>query len=93
MADAEAVSRIEEEHEAIDEVMEDLLIFPSEDILRRALKIIESHFASEETFMKQCKFGEEDLDSQIEDQQRILSMARTALKGGSMTAASCCTSS
>ena len=41
------VSRIEDEQEAIEERMGDLLIFPSEDVLRKSLPLIESHFANE----------------------------------------------
>ena len=41
------VSQIEDEQEAIEERMEDLLIFPSEDVLRKSLPLIESHFANE----------------------------------------------
>merc|ERR1712151_323657 len=75
------LSRLEEEHEKIEEAMEDLMIFPSKKIFQRSLKIIQSLFTVEGAVMKQCYLTEEEYGSQIQDQERIMAMARKALEG------------
>eukprot|EP00586_Coscinodiscus_wailesii_P015805 CAMPEP_0172500836 /NCGR_PEP_ID=MMETSP1066-20121228/143681_1 /TAXON_ID=671091 /ORGANISM="Coscinodiscus wailesii, Strain CCMP2513" /LENGTH=98 /DNA_ID=CAMNT_0013275307 /DNA_START=54 /DNA_END=350 /DNA_ORIENTATION=+ len=90
-AAAEAMSRLEDEHDEIDEAMEDLLIFPSEVIFRRSLKLIEAHFTNEDAVMKECGFGpgNDYYDLQMSDQRRILDMATTALKRGGSESSYC----
>ena len=73
------ISQLQEEQEEIAEAMDDLLIFPSRNILRRSLHRLEVHFANEERAMRLCGFSDESYQSQMQDQQRIVGLARSAL--------------
>uniref|UniRef100_A0A7S2A794 Hemerythrin-like domain-containing protein n=1 Tax=Trieres chinensis TaxID=1514140 RepID=A0A7S2A794_TRICV len=86
---AEAIARLENEHDDIEEAMDDLLIFPSGEVFRRSLKLVESHFANEKAVMKEHGFEAKYRDYQMEDQQRILHMARIASEGGSRNFSKC----
>ena len=88
------VSQIEDEQEAIEERMEDLLIFPSEDVLRKSLPLIESHFSNETAAMRQGAFAREDFVLQKDGQNEIMDIAWAALKSRPVeVAASCCKTS
>ena len=68
-----AIDRIEEEQEEIDEALQDLLIFPTQDVLRRVVQLLERHFVQEETFVKDWSIPTKD--RLIQDQQSILKLA------------------
>ena len=72
---SKAVDRIEEEQEEIDDALEDLLIFPTQNVLRRLVQRLENHFAHEEAFLKQWNVPSRDSDAQVQGQQRIMNLA------------------
>ena len=76
---AASISLLQDEQEEIEEAMDDLLIFPSQSILRRSLQRIQVHFANEERAMRLCGFSDESYRAQMNDQKRIVGMARSAL--------------
>lgn len=73
------LSQLQDEQEDMAEAMDDLLIFPSQSVLRRLLQRIEAHFLNEQRAMRLCGFSDESYQSQMQDQQRIVGMARLAL--------------
>mmetsp|Transcript_7273 Transcript_7273/g.10678 ORF Transcript_7273/g.10678 Transcript_7273/m.10678 type:complete len:102 (+) Transcript_7273:364-669(+) len=89
------LDRLEGEHEDVEESLENLLILPTEQSLRRVLKQIAVHFAHEEAFMTKYKFDQEAFSTQIEDQRRILNMAQKELLKTAVASSEdgCCTSS
>ena len=73
------ISQLQDEQEDMAEAMDDLLIFPSQNLLRRLLQRIETHFVIEERAMRLCGFSDESYQAQLQNQQRIVGMARSAL--------------
>mmetsp|Transcript_3896 Transcript_3896/g.6733 ORF Transcript_3896/g.6733 Transcript_3896/m.6733 type:complete len:95 (-) Transcript_3896:217-501(-) len=72
------VAQLQDEQEAVAEAMDDLLIFPSQEVLRRSLQRIEGHFANEERAMRRCGFSDEKYEEQMKYQKQIVDMAQSA---------------
>lgn len=80
-SDEVTMHTLEEEFEDVEESLDDLLIFPSVNALRRSLTLIKSYFAHEHILMKQCKFSQDDYTSQIAEQEQILSIVGKDMNG------------
>ena len=87
------VQRLQDEQEAIADAMDDLMIFPSQEVLRRSLQQIEVHFANEERAMRQRGVSDDNYEALMKDQKQIVDLARSALQlaaaGAKSTNTSC----
>ena len=78
----ENYDEIEEKQEAIEESLEDLLIFPTQKGLRRSVDMINSYFS---LLGKQQdtagRLQDRDYQSMMDDQQQIMDITRKELSG------------
>ena len=74
-----SIDSLQEEHEQIEELLEELIIFPTQKGLRRLLKKIETHFLHEEKIMEHFGFSQHAYRTQADDQKRIINKVQNEL--------------
>lgn len=80
----------DDNREEIEESLEDLLIFPTREGLRRSIRMIESYFSLEVQLAKDKGVKEQQYDTIVEEQRRIVKIATDALdRSQAVTSSSC----
>ena len=73
---------MEEKQEDIEELLDDLLIFPTKEGLRITTHMITSYFQLEVQTMARYKISDEQYKSIVSDQETVVDIATRELNGG-----------
>ena len=84
---------MDDNREEIEESLEDLLIFPTREGLRRSIRMIESYYCLEVQLAKDKGVKEQQYNTIVEEQLRIVKIATDALdRSQAVTSRSSCES-
>ena len=83
---------MDDHREEIEESLENLLIFPTREGLRRSIRMIESYFSLEMQLTKDKGVKEHQYNTIVEEQQRIVKIATDALDRSQVATSKSCES-
>ena len=83
---------MDDNREEIEESLEDLLIFPTREGLRRSIRMIESYFSLEVQLAKDKEVKEQQYETIVEEQRRIVKIATDALDRSQLVTSNSCES-
>jgi 5'-deoxynucleotidase YfbR-like HD superfamily hydrolase len=84
--------KMDDSREEIEESLENLLIFPTREGLRRSIRMIQSYFSLEVQLTKDKGVKEQQLETIVEKQQRIVKIATDALDRSQVATSKSCES-